>query len=105
MKLQMGRAFPTWGERQCVIRTPGSTEERKIIFQVADVHKPPLSVTRAADAGFDCLLTDSGGFLIPRQAWDNRKDWIPIKRKGNLYVMRCWVKSADNPGAGFTRPR
>ena len=38
------------GERKCLIRTPGSREERRITFQVANVHKPLLSVTCAADA-------------------------------------------------------
>ena len=62
-----GASIPNLGERKCFIRTPGNHKERRITFQVADVHKPLLSVTRAADAGFDCLLTDTGGFLIPRQ--------------------------------------
>ena len=39
---------------------------KKIIFQVADVHKPLLSVTRAADAGFDILLAKEGGCLTHR---------------------------------------
>ena len=101
-----GESIANLGERRCIIRTPGSREERRITFQVADVHKPLLSVTRAADAGFDCLLTDTGGFLIPRQSWESRKHWIPISRRGNLYTMSCWVKSDDRPPSpGFGRQR
>ena len=101
-----GESIANLGERRCFIRTPGSREERRITFQVADVHKPLLSVTRAADAGFDCLLTDTGGFLIPRQSWESRNDWIPISRRGNLYTMTCWVKSDDRPPSpGFGRQR
>ena len=101
-----GESIANLGERRCLIRTPGSREERRITFQVADVHKPLLSVTRAADAGFDCLLTDTGGFLIPRQSWESRNDWIPISRRGNLYTMSCWVKSDDRPPSpGFGRQR
>ena len=96
-----GASIPNLGERKCIIRTPGSLEEKRITFQVADVHKPLLSVTRAADAGFDCLLTNTGGFLIPRHGGER----IPIRRKGNLYVMRCWVKADSDPGQGFARPR
>ena len=101
-----GESIANLGERRCFIRTPGSREERRITFQVADVHKPLLSVTRAADAGFDCLLTDTGGFLIPRQSWESRNDWIPISRRGNLYTMTCWVKGDDRPPSpGFGRQR
>ena len=101
-----GAEIPNLGERKCLIRTPGNRKERRITFQVADVHKPLLSVTRAADAGFDCLLTDTGGHLIPRGDWNNRETWIPITRKGNLYTMRCWVKNDDSLSAApFGRQR
>ena len=76
--------------------TPGCHFPKKIIFQVADVHKPLLSVTRAADAGFDCLLDKEGGAFRP-QAGGER---VPIRRKGNLYVMPCWVRAES---AGFIR--
>ena len=101
-----GAEIPNLGERKCLIRTPGNRKERRITFQVADVHKPLLSVTRAADAGFDCLLTDTGGHLIPRGDWNNQDTWIPITRKGNLYTMRCWVKNDDSLSvAPFGRQR
>ena len=93
-----GASIPNLGERRCIMLTPGSYEEKKIVFQVAAVHKALLSVTRAADAGYDCLLTDKGGWLIPRDGGER----VPIRRKGNLYVMSCWVKPDPQ---GFTRPR
>ena len=93
-----GESIPNLGERPCIIRTPGSWQERKITFQVADVHKPLLSISRAADAGFNCTLTDKGGWLIPRDGGES----IPIKRRGNLYVMTCWVKPDKS---SFSRPR
>ena len=78
-----GASIPTLGERTCIICIPGSLEEKRITFQVAVMHEPLLSVTRVADAGYDCLLTDTGGALIPRLGGDR----IPIRRKGNLYLM------------------
>ena len=91
-----GNKNPNLGERKCLMLTPGCHFPKKIIFQVADVHKPLLSVTRAADAGFDCLLGKEGGCLIP-QAGGER---VPIRRKGNLYVMTCWVRAEPT---GFSR--
>ena len=50
-----GGEIPNLGERKYLMLTPGCHFPKKIIFQVADVHKPLLSVIRAADASFDCL--------------------------------------------------
>ena len=93
-----GASIPNLGERKCIIRTPGTWQERRITFQAADVHEPLLSISRAADAGFDCLLTDKGGWLMPRDGGEK----IAIRRKGNLYVLTCWVKPDRS---GFTGPR
>ena len=76
--------------------TQGSNTPKRIAFQVADVHKPLLSVTRAAAMGYQCTLGKEGGWL-----WDGEtKEKIPIQRKGNLYIMRVWVKECP-----FSRPR
>ena len=74
---------------------------KNITFQVADVHKALLSITRAADAGYECHLHARGGFLLDVYKGEN----IPIARKGSLYVMRAWVKEAPEykPAQGFVR--
>ena len=78
--------------------TVGAKMPKKMTFQVADVHKPFLSITRFADAGFDCWLSHYGGVL-----WDKwSEEVIPIERKGNLYVMKAWVK--QDTGESFPRP-
>ena len=57
-------------------------------FQVADVHNTLLSITRAADAGYECHLKSHGGYLLDTHTGET----VPIARKGNLYVMRAWIK-------------
>ena len=91
-----GGEIPNLGERKCLMLTPGCHFPKKIIFQVADVHKPLLSATRAADAGFDCLLGKVGGELIPQAGGEH----VPIRKKGNLYVMTGLFKAES---AGFSR--
>jgi hypothetical protein len=51
-----GQSIPNLGERRCEIMTAGSATAKRITFQVADVHKPLLSITACADMGFDCFL-------------------------------------------------
>ena len=74
--------------------TVGAHSPKHMVFQVADVHKALLSVTRVADAGFDCYLSRYGGYLIDTMTGDH----IPVQRKGNLYIMRAWIKE------DFARP-
>ena len=44
------------GEKRCQVITVGSMSPKMIIFQIADVHKPLLSITACSDMGYDCYL-------------------------------------------------
>ena len=61
---------------------------KRIVFQVADVHKPLLSIRGCADMGFDCYLGDTGGYLRDKQCGEK----IPLERRDNFYVMRAWIR-------------
>ena len=50
--------------------------------------KALLSITRAADVGYECNVNAKGSYLL--DTWSGEK--VPIARKGNLYVMRAWAK-------------
>ena len=89
-----GETIPNLGERRCVMMTENSSTPKRIAFQVADVHKALLSVTRAADMGYQCVLGKDGGYLQDTRSAEK----IPIMRKGNLYVMRVWVKECPFSG-------
>ena len=66
--------------------------------QVADVHKPLLSLSRCADAGFESRFGPLAGCLIDSQT----EEIIPLQRRGNLYYLRAWVRQAptDSPFGG-----
>ena len=59
-----GETIPNEGERHCLMMTSGATTPKRITFQVADVHKAFLSITRVADAGYECHLNKTGGYLL-----------------------------------------
>ena len=90
-----GRPLPNLGERRCLMWTENATQPRHINMQVADVHKPLLSLSRCADMGFESRFGRTMGALIDEETGEV----VPLKRKGNLYVLRCWVKAAP-----FGRP-
>ena len=75
--------------------TPGSMVPKLLTFQVADVHKALLSISRCADMGFECHLGQSGGFLLDKTTGEQ----IPLTRKDNLYMLKTWVRQSP-----FVRP-
>ena len=82
--------IPNLGERRCIMWTDGAAEGRKINLQVADVHKARLSLSRCADMGFESRLSRLAGALIDEVT----NEFIPLQSKGNLYVLRVWLKAA-----------
>ena len=97
-----GESIPNLGERRCEIMTVGSLVPKRIIFQIADVHKPLLSITACSDMGFDCYLGKEGGSLRDRVAGET----IPLDRQGSLYTLKMWVRQdqGHKPDSGFSRP-
>ena len=87
-----GCTIPVEGQKRCIMMTIGSMVPKGIVFQVSNVHKPLLSVGSMADAGFDCILSKDGGVMRDRDSGEE----IPLVRRGNLYVLRAWVKSAES---------
>ena len=83
-----GESIPNLGERRCLLMTLGSTAAKKIVFQVADVHKPLLSISRCADMGLHCHLGKEGGYMEDTMTGER----IPLHRAENLYVMKAWIK-------------
>jgi hypothetical protein len=93
-----GAHIPNLGERRCEMMTIGSNIAKRIVFQVADVHKPLLSISGCADMGFDCHLNDKGGFLTDKETGEQ----IPLERRDNLYIMRAWIR--QDPGVNVSQP-
>ena len=62
-----------------------------IFFHVADVHTSLLSITRAADVGYECHLNAEGGYQ-----WDTiTGESFPIGREGNFYTMEAWAQGSN----------
>ena len=98
MRPQAVLLFPNCGERRCEMMTLGSRSCKRIVFQVADVHKPLLSISGCADMGFDCYLGDKGGYLLDRHSGEQ----ILLERRENLYITRAWI--SQDPGVSVSQP-
>ena len=86
------------GERKCEVMTVGSLHPKLITFQVADVHKPLLSISGVADMGYDCYLGKEGGSLRDRVTGET----IPLDRQGSLYTVKMWVR--QDPTVNISQP-
>ena len=91
-KVANGCTIPVEGEKRSIMMTIGSMIPKGIVFQVSNVHKPLLSVGSMADAGFDCILSKDEGIMRDRDSGEE----TPLVRRGNLYILRAWVKSAES---------
>ena len=82
--------------------TVGSLVPKRIVFQIADVHKPLLSITACSDMGYDCYLGKEGGNLRDRVT----DEMIPLERQGSLYTLKMWVRQDQGrrPDSGFRGP-
>ena len=85
-----GEAIPNLGEKRCEMWTEGAAQPKSICMQVADVHKALLSLSRCADMGFESRFGAAFGCLIDTETGEI----IPLQRRGNLYVLRAWIRSA-----------
>ena len=54
------------------------------------MHKALLSLSRCADMGFESRFGRRAGALIDEESGEV----IPLARKGNLYILKCWLKAA-----------
>ena len=86
--------IPNLGERRCLVWTEDSAQARHINRLVPDVHKPLLSLSRCADMRFKSRFGRTMGALIDEETGEV----VPLKRKGNLYGLRCWLRAAPFGG-------
>ena len=97
-----GATILNMGQKRCILMTQGSNVAKSITFQVCDVHKPLMSVSRLADVGYECVLGKDGGKLVDTVTGEV----IPLQRRGNLYFMNAWVKAEPkSPATPFGGPR
>ena len=97
-----GKAVPNLGERHCELFCEGAASSMMMHFHVADIHRPLLSLSRAADQGFKNHLDWYGGYLEDTKTGET----IPIQRRGHLYVMQILANGSSDlpdPNSGFVR--
>ena len=72
-------------------------------FQVVDVQRSLLSVSRVCSQGHDVLFSDKKGNFIHIHGDPNNA--IPIRKSGGIYELDVWLKAgSDTSTTSFARP-
>ena len=69
----------------------------KSTFQVVEVTRPLMSVSRVCDQGMTCTFTDSHALVLDKSG----KTVVKFERRGGLYIARMRLK----PPEGFLSGR
>ena len=72
-------------------------DETEVLFQIADVSKPLVSVSSICERGNRVLFGKSGGVVINLGTGKQ----IPFYKKNGIYILSLWLMDSDD---GFTRP-
>ena len=110
-KVANAQAIPYLGEQRLEIWTEGASAPRGMALQVADVHRPLLSLSRCADLGYESCSDRTCGYSFDHETGEA----IPLARKDNLYALTVWVRAAmtkheplrtpHDPAGHFARQR
>ena len=73
-------------------------DETELLFQIADVSKPLVSVAAICEKGNRVIFGRSGGVVKNLRTGKE----IPFARRNGIYVLSLWLQDGDD--AGFARP-
>ena len=82
------------GQKICETWAEGFRGTKKMILQVAKVHKTLLSVYKLEKAGHSVIFSNKYGAYIENDYTGER---VYMKRKGGLYEVDLWVRSFRRP--------
>ena len=75
-------------------------EETEVLFQIADVSKPLVSVASICERGNRVLFGKVGG--VVQNLRTGRE--IPFYRRNGIYILTMWLQDGDEPEQPFARP-
>ena len=72
----------------------------ELMFQIAGIHKPLVSVSKLIEAGYRVVFDDDNSYIILKKT----KQMIKMKKVKGVFVVDAYV-TRNNNGQGFSRPR
>ena len=87
-----GQKVPSEGQLVSNLESDGDGNRKfKSTFQVAEVTRPLMSVSRVCDQGLTCNFTDTHALVVDKAG----KIVVKIERRGGLYTARVRLKPPE----------
>ena len=92
-----GHRIPNVGQQLVRFMTIDGTW-MEIMFQLAAINKPLVSVSKLIGDGYKVVFDESNSYILHKQT----KKIIRMRLEKGVFVIDCYVKK---PAEGFSRPR
>ena len=89
--------MPNMGQKALQVQT-NEGRNAKVLYQIADVSRPPTSVSSTCDKGNWVVYTPQGGFIMNCQTGDRTS----FERKGGIYELDLWIRDTDMRGGHYS---
>ena len=93
-----GTLIPNVGQQLIKFMTLDGTWTQ-LLFQIAAINKPLVSVSKLNEAGYKVIFDDGSSYMIHKKT----KKVIKTKKEKGVFVIDAYVPK--RPKAGFSRPR
>ncbi len=77
-------------EKRCILQNDGGSE-KLLSFQICDVHKPLLAVSRLCESGHAVVFHPDWSYIENLQTGER----MTLEKNDGLYELRAWVRAAD----------
>ena len=83
-----GEIIDNQGQKNCVIKARGGSTEQLLAFQVCEVHKPLLSVSKLLSVGKAVVFHPDWSYIEDLVTGEK----IDLVQKDGLFELHCWVR-------------
>ena len=90
-----GQTIENFGQKSCVVQARCGSSEQLLAFQVCEVHKPLLRVSKLLSVGKAVVFHPDWSYIEDLQSGER----IDLVAKDGLFELHCWVK----PDQDFAR--
>ena len=90
-----GEIISNLGQKNCVVHARGGSTEQLLSFQICEVHKPLLSVSKLLSVGKAVVFHPDWSYIEDLVTGEK----IDLVAKDGLFELHCWVR----PDEGFPR--
>ena len=91
-----GQVIDNLGQKDCIVVARGGSMEQSLLFQISEVHRLLLSVSKLLAVGKRVIFDDEWSYIEDKFTGER----LTLVPKDGLFELHCWVR----PEQDFPRP-